>query len=274
VRSKIIVITGASDGIGAAAARQLKLNGHQPFLVGRSPEKTEAIASEIDAPYAVADFSRLSEVYSLADDILARCPTIDVLVNNAGLMAPKHREVTEDGHELTHQVNYLSAFLLDHLLLDRLRASHATVIATSSMAHWIGRPNPGVPRRNYSNWTAYGTSKIDLMLHTQELQRRHGADLTAVCFHPGVVSTNFSAGSGSLINLVYGSPARRILPVTPEKGADTMVYLAEATPGTDFTPADYLIRRRPARTRACVRDPLLAHTLWRQSEQELGIRHD
>ena len=271
MRSKIIVITGASDGIGAAGARQLKNKGHQLFLVGRSPDKTTAIAKELDAQYAVADFSRLSEVYSLACDILARCPAIDVLVNNAGLMAPKFREVTEDGHELTHQVNYLSSFLLDHLLLDRLRASHATVIATSSMAHWIGRPTPGVSQREYSNWTAYGTSKINLMLHTQELQRRHGTDLTAVSFHPGVVSTNFSAGSGSLINLVYGSPARIILPVTPEKGADTLVFLAEATPGVDFTPADYVIRRRPARTRACVRDPLLAHTLWQQSEQELSL---
>jgi len=271
VPSKIIVLTGASDGIGAAAARQLTVNGHQLFLVGRSPEKTKAIASELDAPYAIANFSRLSEVHSLADDILARCPTIDVLVNNAGLMAPKHHQLTEDGFELTHQVNYLSAFLLDRLLLDRLRASHATVIATSSMAHWIGRPKPGVPRRSYSNWTAYGTSKIDLMLHTQELQRRYGTELTAVCFHPGVVSTNFSAGSGSLINLVYGSPARRILPLTPEKGADTMVYLAEGTPGVDFTPAAYYIRRRPARTRACVRDPQLADALWCQSEQELGL---
>ena len=271
MRPKTIVLTGASDGIGAAAARQLKQNGHNLFLVGRSPEKTRAIADELDTPYAVADFSQLSEVHSLAGDILGCCPAIDVLVNNAGLMAPKFHQLTEDGHELTHQVNYLSAFLLDHLLLDRLLASHATVIATSSMAHWIGRPNLDLSQRSYSNWTAYGTSKINLMLHTQELQRRHGTQLTAVCFHPGVVSTNFSAGSGSLINLVYGSPARRILPVTPEKGADTLVFLAEATPEADFTPAAYYIRRRPARTRACVRDPKLAHTLWRQSEQELGL---
>jgi len=273
MRAKTIVITGASDGIGAAAARRLSRDGHQLFLVGRSPEKTLAVANELDAPYAVADFSRLAEVRSLADELLRRCPTIDVLVNNAGLMGPAKRTVTEDGHELTHQVNYLAPFLLDHLLRDRLVASHATVIGTSSMAHWVGRPNLTDPdmTQSYNNWVAYGTSKINLMLHTRELQRRFGPAISAVTFHPGVVSSNFSAGSGSMIKLVYGTPARVLLPTTPVKGADTMVFLAEGAPGVDFTPGAYLIRRRASATRACVDDIRLADALWQRSEHWLGL---
>jgi len=273
MRAKNIVITGASDGIGAAAARQLSRDGHQLFLVGRSPEKTEAVAHELDAPYAVADFAHLSEVRSLADELLRRCPTIDVLINNAGLMGPAKRTVTEDGHELTNQVNYLTPFLLDHLLIDRLVSSHATVIGTSSMAHWAGRPNLTDPdmTQHYSNWVAYGTSKINLMLHTRELQRRYGDAISAVTYHPGVVSSNFSSGSGSLIKLVYGTPLRALLPTTPPKGADTMVFLAEGTPGVDFTPGAYLIKRHTSATRQCVNDIRLADALWRHTEQWLGL---
>jgi len=274
MQPKTIVITGASDGIGAAAARMLAADGHKLVLAGRDPDKTHSVAKKLGAQAIVADFARLDDVRRLADEILENCPRIDVLVNNAGLLGPRHRTVTEDGHELTNQVNYLAPFLLDHLLLQRLTDSHATVVATSSMAHWSGQIKLADPDHatDYRPMTAYGTSKLALLLHTRELQRRYGADgLTAVAFHPGVVSSNFSNGSGSLMEIIYSTPARAILPTTPIKGADTLVFLAEGTPGVDFPPGGYLVRRRPAATRADSRDIRLADALWRRTEQMLHL---
>ena len=269
MKQKNIVITGASDGIGAAAAAQLKLDGHNLFLVGRSPEKTATVAGKLGVPFAVADFAHLDQVRALADEILDRCPVIDVLANNAGLMAPSQPTFTDDGFEFTWQVNYLAMFLLNHLLLDRLTESHATVIATSSMAHWMGRLQLEARKESYTSWDAYGTSKLAAILHTRELARRHGDGVNAVCFHPGVVKTNFSNGSGSFISSVYGSRFRIFIPAS--KGADTLVFLAEGTPGVDFQAGDYLVKRRPAATQACSRDIRLADALWNHTELDLGL---
>ena len=129
---KTIVITGASDGIGAASARQLKALGHRVIIVGRSPQKTERLAKELDAPFHIADYTRLSEVVRLAEE-LRQYPQIDVLANNAG-GAQNKRSLTEDGFERTFQINLLGGFLLTNLLLEKLCESRATVIQTSSIA--------------------------------------------------------------------------------------------------------------------------------------------
>jgi NAD(P)-dependent dehydrogenase (short-subunit alcohol dehydrogenase family) len=119
VAGRTIVITGASDGLGAAAAKRLSRSGENVVVVGRSPQKTKAVATEIGADYLLADFTDLVQVRALAEQLLARYPRIDVLANNAGgIMA--EREVTVDGHEKTFQVNHLAPFLLTTLLLDRL----------------------------------------------------------------------------------------------------------------------------------------------------------
>jgi len=274
MKQKTIVITGASDGIGAAAARQLAADGHRLVLLGRTPEKLDAIASEVGADAAiVADFAHLDEVRHAASQILRLCPTIDVLANNAGLLSGEHRVITDDGHELTNQVNYLAPFLLDHLLSDRLVASRATVIATASMAHWFG--NVDVTdldfERHYLGFMAYGTTKLALMLHTRELQRRLGRKgVAAVAFHPGVVASSFGHGTGGLIDFFYGSATKALL-TTPEQGADSLIYLAEAAPGVDFRPGGYVVKRRPAAARPCVSDVRLATQLWDATEQMLGI---
>jgi len=272
--AKTIVLTGASDGIGAAAARRLASDGYRVVVVGRSREKTLAVAKDIHAESFVADFSRLDDVRRLADDLLKVCPRIDVLANNAGLISGSQRCVTGDGHELTLQVNYLAPFLLNHLLADRLAESRATVIHTSSMAHWSSRLDLGdlEHTRSYSPMGAYSDSKAAILLHTRELQRRAGDQgVTAVAFHPGVVRTNFAHEAWGAISWVYTSPLRYLLPTTAAQGADTLVFLAEGTPGVDFPPGRYLIRRREARTRSFVSDPSLAKALWRATEATLGI---
>jgi len=130
---RVIVITGASDGIGSAAARLLKGQGANVVIVGRSPEKTQNVAREIGVPYYLADFAKLEDVRTLATKLRAELPRIDVLVNNAGGVMGR-RQLTVDGNELTTQVNHLAAFLLTNLLLETLVASKASVIATSSLA--------------------------------------------------------------------------------------------------------------------------------------------
>ena len=127
--SKTIIITGASDGIGAAAARRLHQDGHRVVVVGRSAHKTLAVAREIGADHFVADFTRLQEVRALAADLDAAYPWIDVLANNAGGVFGDPTK-TDDGFERTFQVNYLAPFLLTLRLMDKLIASQATVIQT------------------------------------------------------------------------------------------------------------------------------------------------
>src|ERR1700744_5674523 len=124
VQPQTIVITGASDGIGAAAARQLAARGERVVLAGRSPAKTAAVAAELNAPFHVADFADLAQVCELAGTLAAEYPRIDVLANNAGGIFGA-RALTPDGFEKTFQVNNLAPFLLTTLLLPTLTASSA-----------------------------------------------------------------------------------------------------------------------------------------------------
>jgi NAD(P)-dependent dehydrogenase (short-subunit alcohol dehydrogenase family) len=140
LKGKTIVIAGASSGIGAAAARRLARRGATAVPVGRSADETAAIAAELGTSPLVADYTRLGEVRALADQLLARHRTIDVLAHNAGGFFPDRR-TTEDGHERTLQVNYLAPFLLQSLLHERLSVSRAH--ASSRAASAIGPAGSG-----------------------------------------------------------------------------------------------------------------------------------
>ena len=133
---RVVVVTGSSGGIGAAAARLLAQRGDRVVVVGRSPDRTRAVAAELGADGHVADFAHLGQVRDLAAGLERQYPRIDVLINNAGLIAARRRTVTADGHELTFQVNHLAPFLLTALLRGPLSAAGARVITTSSRAAW------------------------------------------------------------------------------------------------------------------------------------------
>ena len=185
---RTIVITGASDGIGAAAARRIRRTGANVVLVGRAQSKTAAMAAELDADYFVADFADLCQVRALADKIRSECPRIDVLGNNAGGVFSKLYE-TADGHEITLQVNYLAPFLLTTLLLDVLVASRATIVNTSSSSQRLLRnvtlaDFETTGRRRPS--TAYALAKLANILFTRELHRRYHADGLGRRGAPGV----------------------------------------------------------------------------------------
>ena len=252
---KTVVITGACNGIGAAAALRLAGRGHNVVVVGRSQAETEALAWELGASFHVADFTKLREVRALAERLLAKYPRIDVLANNAGGVSGGKRRMTVDGHELTFQVNYLASFLLTKLLLGGLIESQATVINTSS----IGNSAMGhididdlENEKTYSPFKAYGDAKLAQILFTRELHRRYGqCGLASAAFHPGNTASKY------------------LWLESVEVGADTLVWLAEGRPGPDFPRGEYFYRRRVAKPNKQALDENLARELWDRSEAML-----
>jgi NAD(P)-dependent dehydrogenase (short-subunit alcohol dehydrogenase family) len=273
---KTIVLTGASDGIGAAAARRLGTNGHRLILVGRSPEKTVRVANEVGAEYFVADFSRLDDVEKLAHDILGTTDRIDVLANNAGGIFGDNAK-TVDGFEKTFQINHLSPFLLTQLLTDTLIASRASVIQTSSAGARINGHLVLEDLEHAKDFTAtraYSTTKLDNILFTKELHRRyHDRGISSASFHPGSVATSFATESDSVLKHLYNNPIGRAFMISADKGAAQLVWLAEGTPGTDWASGTYYEKGKPARrNNPQASDATLARQLWDESERLLGRR--
>jgi NAD(P)-dependent dehydrogenase (short-subunit alcohol dehydrogenase family) len=264
--ARTIVITGASDGIGAAAARRLHQRGHNVVVVGRSQSKTAAVAAELAADHFVVDFADLSQVRALAQKLSSQYPRIDVLLNNAGVMAAKN-QLTPDGYEHTYQVNYLSPFLLTTQLMDLLVESRATVVNTTSSSHrLVFRATvddlENLARRRPS--TAYALSKLAIVLFTRELHRRHHAGgLSVAAVHPGYVKSNFGPASGSRLLALSAkySPTKFFTPAS-DAGADQLVWLASRTPGTDWRSGEYYSRHKIAKANRLAYDPRLAGELW------------
>ena len=269
---KLIVITGSSDGIGAAAARRLHQDGHQVVVVGRSAQKTEAVARAIGADHFLADFARLDEVRNLAAELDVAYPRIDVLANNAGGVFGD-RTKTVDGFEKTFQVNHLAPFLLTRLLIDKLTASRATVIQTSSVAaRMAGKLDIDDLDHdaNFSAVRAYNATKLENILFTKELHRRyHAQGISTAAFHPGNVASSFATESASrLMRFITTNRITRAMLATPEKGADQLVWLAESQPGADWESGTYYEKRKPAkRVNRQALDADLARNLWERSEQ-------
>jgi NAD(P)-dependent dehydrogenase (short-subunit alcohol dehydrogenase family) len=262
-----IVITGASDGIGAAAARRLRRNGENVVVVGRSESKTAAVAAELDADYFVADFADLSQVRALAEKIRSEYPRIDVLANNAGGMA-REVHMTTDGYEKTYQVNYLAPFLLTTQLLEVLVESRATIVNTTSSSQKLLRnitltDLENTDRRRPS--IAYALTKLAIVLFTMELHRRyHASGLSAAAFHPGYVNSNFGEASGSrfLGFMQHQVPLTTRFTATVEQGAQQLVWLATSKPGVDWTSGEYYSRHKIAKANRAAYDSRLAGELW------------
>jgi NAD(P)-dependent dehydrogenase (short-subunit alcohol dehydrogenase family) len=274
---RTIVITGASDGIGAASARQLRDAGEDVVIVGRDPQKTAAVAGALGVASFVADYSDLSQVRRLAESLLEAYPRIDVLANNAGSVFG-NRATTVDGYELTFQVNHLGGFLLTSLLRDRLVESRATVIQTASeaarrFARFDIDDLQGV--RTYSAAAAYGNAKLENILFTKELNRRFGhAGLSAVAFHPGAIASGFAAGTRGSWHFMYTNPLMKRLLDSVEVGGSRLTWLALGTPGLDWVPGGYYAKNRLARPIRAADDPIAAKLLWDRSAEMVGLKSD
>jgi NAD(P)-dependent dehydrogenase (short-subunit alcohol dehydrogenase family) len=274
MKDKVIIITGASDGIGAVAARRLHELGAEVVIVGRSPEKTRRVASALHAASYIADFAKLSEVRTLAAQLKSTYPKIDVLINNAGGIFGE-RELTEDGNEKTLQVNHLAPFLLTHLLLENLTKSAAVVINVSSIANKI-YGNIDINDLNltnaYSPTHAYGNGKLGNILFTMELNRRYGkAGIKTVAVHPGNIATNFANDTTSWLRFIYHTPLAKFFIQPPEKGADPLVWLATSTPGVDWEIGAYYDKLTLGETNSQARDQQLAIDFWNTSLRLTGL---
>lgn len=273
-----IVITGASDGIGAAAARGLAGTGRRLLLVGRSADKIDAVGRETGAQVFTAEFAEFAQVRRLADEIdevLGDDP-IAVLANNAGGMFADPTP-TVDGLDLTLQVNHLSGFLLTQLLMPRLLAGRGAVVNTSSAIHRLGRIHPDRgwqpdPRRTRVP-QAYAEAKLANLLHVKALHARHAdRGLRSVAFHPGVVRSNFGAQGGGAVRWFYRSPLSRVMTST-EAGGAVLQWFIEGAAGRAWTSGAYYDKQKlSTRVNPLANDPALAESLWRHSADLVGVQ--
>lgn len=272
--ARTIVVTGASDGIGAASAEQLHEAGEEVVVIGRNPQKTDAVARRLGVASFACDFSELDQVRALAASLREAYPRIDVLANNAGGIFGE-RTTTVDGFELTFQVNHLAPFLLTNLLLDRLIASRASVIQTSSeAARLFARFDVDdlQGQRRFSSRAAYGNAKLENILFTKELNRRHGdAGINAVSFHPGVIGSGFAATSHGPLRWFYTSPLTQRFLTSTDIGGARLTWLALGKPGVDWEPGAFYANNRVARTSRFADDPALAKLLWDRSAEMAGL---
>ncbi len=269
LEGRVIVVTGGSAGIGEAAVREFRRRGAHVLLTGRSP-RTHEIARETGAEAHLVDFGDFTSVRRFADRVLADHKRLDVLCNNVGMVSGA-RHLTVDGHERVFQTNHLSGFLLTALLTPLLEASNGRVIDTSSAANLAGRFNPANVERDkgYASFAAYADSKLMNILHIMELARRHPR-IGAAAFHPGVVSTDLAREGGWKERMAYSPLSRRLFMISPERGADTLVWLATA-PRDQWVSGEYYSKRKRARLRSPFATEENARALWDLSEKLVGF---
>ncbi len=275
IAGRVCLVTGATSGVGKATALALAQKGATLVLVGRDPVKGEATVAEIraatgnkDIELLLADLSSQASIRQLAEAFQSERARLDVLVNCAGAFF-RDRAVTIDGLEMTFALNHLAYFLLTTLLLDVLVASApARVVNVTSGAQSMGRIEfeDLQGERRYRGQAAYNQSKLANVLFTYELTRRlEGTRVTANCVHPGVVRTNFGRQNQPLA-------WRLMIPVmapffrSPERGAQTVVYLASASE-VEGVSGKYFHDLKPKRSSKHSYDRDLGARLWQVSEE-------
>jgi NAD(P)-dependent dehydrogenase (short-subunit alcohol dehydrogenase family) len=273
---KTVVITGGTSGIGQVAAETLAGMGARIVLVARDKARGEGAMARLRAkgPHAehaihYADLSRIAEMKRVGHELAASEPRIDVLINNAGALFNR-REVTEDGLELTFATNHVAYFVLTQLLRERLPAS-GRIVSTSSHAHKGARLNfDDLQAKNgYSGFRAYGRSKLCNILFTRELARQlANTGVTANCLHPGFVATRFGDQSGGFGSKVF--QLFKTFAISPEKGAETIVWLASSD-GPAAMSGAYFYKCREATPSPEARDDQAARRLWQETARLTGL---
>jgi NAD(P)-dependent dehydrogenase (short-subunit alcohol dehydrogenase family) len=278
IHGKVVVISGATAGIGRIAAEQLAGLGARVVMVARDRERTEQTLARLRqvGPTAAhrahyGDLSSLADVKRIGAEIAAAEPRLDVLINNAGSMFAA-RKITAEGIERTFALNHMAYFVLTHCLRERLiAAAPARIVSTASAAHRravLDFDNLQTAE-NYRPMTAYGRSKLCNILFTRELARRlEGAGVIANCLHPGFVATNFGQRDAGLFGLLVR--ASMVFARRPEPGANTIVYLASSPEVADVSGGYFHDCRRKEPSRAA-QDDAVAQRLWRESEKIAGF---
>ncbi len=280
MKDKVCVITGGTDGIGKAAAYGLAVQGAKLLVHGRDPDKGARAVAELKArsgnpaiEFLQADFSSLADVRRLAAAVMEHTPRVDVLVNNAGGIFTK-RALSKDGYEMTFAVNHLAPFLLTHLLLSTLKSgAPSRIVTTASNAHRGSQIlfDDLQATRKYSAMGAYGSSKLANILFTRSLAKRlQGSAVTATCLHPGFVRTSFGRNNdfSPLLKSIFGLISR--FARSPEKGAETVIYLA-SSPHVQGASGGYYFDCKLTPPSAAGQDDGAAERLWEVSEDLVGI---
>jgi NAD(P)-dependent dehydrogenase (short-subunit alcohol dehydrogenase family) len=274
MQGKVVLVTGATNGIGLVTARELARLGGQVTIIGRNAAKCAEISERIRMQTGelvgtiVADLSTLAGIRQAAATFKKTHQQLNILVNNAGGMFTK-RVLTPDGFEYTFALNHLNYFLLTKLLLDMLKASApARIINVSSDAHERAKINfenlQG--EKHYAGLQAYGQSKLANLLFTYELARRlEGTSVTANAVHPGVVATGFARNNGPVYNIGTWI-AGRLFFRRPERGAETSIYLA-SSPEVEGVSGKYFVDCRECQSKPQSHDRATAEKLWQVSEE-------
>lgn len=265
VEGKLVLVTGATDGIGKATALQLASLGARVIIHGRSSERAKAVREQIEREtgnnklgVAVADFSSLQEVRRLASELRTVHSELRVLINNAGIFSQRYA-LSHDGFEETFAINYLAPFLLTNLLVDRFMSNAPSrIVNVTSTLHRGASLNLNADEDTYDGHAAYGTSKLALALYSVELaERLRGRGVTVNCLHPGGVNTKLlRAGFGA-----YG--------ISPESGAEVPVRVASGAEFEQIT-GKYFDRTGEARPDPRVEDKALRKELWDYTERVLS----
>jgi NAD(P)-dependent dehydrogenase (short-subunit alcohol dehydrogenase family) len=278
----IVLVTGATGGIGLQTAKVLAQRGHSVLIHGRDANKGEAAvrsvrataAAGVDIRFLRADFAALSQVRELATVVNSSVPRLDVLINNAGC-ASFSRTVTADGYETVFAVNHLAPFLLTNLLLDKLRQSGpARIVNVASRAHRDKQLDFDdlMSARKYQVMRTYGRSKLANILFTRTLAKRlAGTDVTANSLHPGLIATGIGQ-TNALARLVWKITVRLRGGISVEEGARTSLYLA-TSPEVAGKSGGYYVRCRLAQlqTRAEAVADAAGERLWKMSEELVGL---
>jgi NAD(P)-dependent dehydrogenase (short-subunit alcohol dehydrogenase family) len=273
---RTVVVTGANSGIGAATARQLAAHGATVILACRNPAKGAAAAAKMTGEVSVRalDLADLASVQKFADG----CELVDVLINNAGVMAIPLRR-TVDGFEMQIGTNFLGHFALTGLLLPKISDR---VISLSSGAHKVGRidvADLNWTARRYRRWAAYGQSKLADLMFAYELHRRlaeQGSALRSVAAHPGYAATDLQSHTESVQDRVMAL-GNRLLAQTPDMGALPTLYAATMADvsGGDYYGPDGIgeLRGHPHRVGSSrtSKDEALARRLWEQAAELTGV---
>ncbi len=280
MRGKTVVITGATSGIGKIAAEKLAGMGARMVLVARDKTRGEAalarlreIAPGVNHAIHYADLSRVAEMKRVAAEIAEAEPRIDVLINNAGALFAA-RQITEDGLELTIATNHMAYFVLTYGLRERLRVSAPSrIVNVASDAHKGEKLDFGdlQSAKNYRGLHVYGRSKLCNILYTRELARKlAGTGVTANSLHPGFVATRFGDQSGGMLS--FAVRAAKTFAISPEKGAETIVYLASSSEAAGSNGL-YFYKCKPATPTKEAQDDDSARRLWQESEKIAGITY-
>jgi NAD(P)-dependent dehydrogenase (short-subunit alcohol dehydrogenase family) len=279
MKGRVCVITGASAGIGLAAAEKLGAMGARLVLVGRDKVRGEAALSllrsriaGLAARFHYADLSRLGDMHRLGREIAGAEPRIDVLVNNAGMMIMDRRE-TPDGFEIMFAVNHLAYFVVTHHLLPSLReAGEARIVNVASIAHRRERLDFDdlQTARHFTGMRAYGRSKLANILFTRELARRlAGTGITANCLHPGLINSHIGEDNRPLMRWLFRL-VKRVAGKTPAQGAETIVHLAESGAVAGVT-GRYFVDCRETQPSPEAQEDEAATRLWQESERMAGF---